>query len=54
MKILKWFVIAIYSLMILGNTIIIWKSNDENELKNALTVNLLLALPIIYMLGDKI
>ena len=54
MKIYKWFVIAIYSLMILGNTIAIWKSNDENELKNALMANLLLVLPIIYMLGDKI
>ena len=40
--------------MILGNTIAIWKSNDENELKNALITNLFLALPIIYMLGDKI
>lgn len=52
MKIYKWFVIAIYSLIILGNAIAIWKSNDENELKNTLMANLLLVLPVIYMLGE--
>lgn len=52
MKIYKWFVIIIYSLIILGNAIAIWKSNDENELKNTLMANLLLVLPVIYMLGE--
>lgn len=53
MKILKWFIIVVYGLLIFGNSLIIWKEEkEEKELGFVLFTNILLALPIIYILGE--
>lgn len=47
----KWFVIIVYIIFILANTVTMWESKGK-ESTNAMIANILLMLPLIYMINN--
>ena len=54
MILLKWIIIILYGLVIVGNLMEMHKTQNIEQIKTEFLATLVLALPIIYMLGDKI
>lgn len=52
MVVLKWFIVVVYSLLILGEILALMEEKDNSKNGNYFSIMLTLALPIIYILAN--